>query len=397
MPSSATIDALVSRIEPELIAVRRTIHQHPELAFEEHETSKLVAARLRALGLDVQTGIGRTGVVAVVEGSRPGPTIGVRADMDALPIEEASGVPFASRIPGRMHACGHDAHTAIALGVAHVFTAMRGNLPGRVKLIFQPAEETLSGAPAMIADGVLEGPAMDAIIGFHNWPAVDTGFVGYYPAEVMASSDAFDIVLRGKAGHAAHPHTGIDALVGAAQLVTQLQTIVSREVAPAIPAVLTIGQFEAGTVRNVIPAKAVLKGTVRTLDPAASGQIEAAVRRITAGVCATLRLEHDIQWVRQTPVLRNDAAVLATVLDSVRETIGSDRIVDLGRPTMGSEDFAWFAERVPAAHLRFGSRIEGLATAVHHANYDCNEATIGFGVRTIAHAVLRLLDREQPA
>jgi hippurate hydrolase len=397
MSPSATIDAIVSRVESDLIAVRRTIHQHPELAFEEHETAKLVAARLRALGLDVRTGIGRTGVVAVVEGSRPGPTIGVRADMDALPIEEASGVPFASRIPGRMHACGHDAHTAIALGVAHVFTAMRDDLPGRVKLIFQPAEETLSGAPAMIADGVLEDPPMDAIIGFHNWPAVDTGFVGYYPAEVMASSDAFDIVLRGKAGHAAHPHTGVDALVGAAQLVAQLQTIVSREVAPAIPAVLTIGQLEAGTVRNVIPARAVLKGTVRTLDPTASGQIEAAVRRITAGVCATLRLDHDIQWVRQTPVLRNDVAVLATVLESVRDTIGGDRIVDLGRPTMGSEDFAWFAERVPAAHLRFGSRIEGLATAVHHANYDCNEATIGFGVRTIAHAVLRLLDREQPA
>src|SRR5215813_9409692 len=236
MLTSHEIESVVARIEPDLIALRRRIHEHPELAFEEHETAHAVSRYLSALDIPYRTGVGKTGVVAMIEGGTAGPTVGVRADMDALPIEEASGVPFASRVPGKMHACGHDVHTTIALGVAHVLAGARAALPGRVKLIFQPAEETLSGAAAMIADGVLDDPKMDLVLGYHNWPAVEAGKVGYNAEVVMASADAFDITLKGREGHGAHPHLGIDALAAAAQLVSQLQTIVSREVKPVSPA-----------------------------------------------------------------------------------------------------------------------------------------------------------------
>ena len=354
-------------------------------------TAGLIADYLKRVGIEVRTGIGGTGVVGLLDGASAGRRIGVRSDIDALPITEKSGVQFPSQVPERMHACGHDAHTAIALGVAHVLSTMRGKLTGGVKLIFQPAEETLSGAAAMIADGVLEDPPMDVILGYHNWPLLQTGLVGYHSSAVMASSDAFDITLTGKAGHAAHPHTGIDALVGVAQLITALQTVISREIAPAIPAVLTVGQIEGGTARNVIADRVVLRGTARTLDAGAAEQIEASVRRIVGGVCSSLRLEHEIMWKRQAPVLQNDARILAGVLASARDVLGPTQIVDLGAASMGSEDFAWFAERIPAAHLKIGSKIDGLDTAVHRANYDCNELAIPIGVRTVTRAVVDLL------
>lgn len=392
MISNADIAVIVDRISPDLIDLRRKLHQHPELAFEEHETARAVADYLSAAGVEVRKGIGGTGVIGLVDGVRAGRRVGVRADIDALPIAEQSGVPFASRVPGRMHACGHDAHMAIALGVAHVLSTLRGRLSGGVKMIFQPAEETLSGAAAMIADGVLEDPPMDAILGYHNWPALQTGLVGYHSSVVMASSDAFDIILKGKASHAAHPHNGVDALVGAAQLITLLQTVVSREIAPSIPAVVTVGQIEGGTARNIIAERVVLRGTARTLDEGAAKQVEASVRRIVAGASASLRLENEITWQRQAPVLKNNDAILARVLASSRDVLGPDKVVDLGAASMGSEDFAWFAERIPAAHLKIGSKIDGLETAIHRSNYDCNELAIPIGVRTLTRAVVDLLE-----
>lgn len=393
MTTNADIDAIVARIAPELIALRRRIHQHPELAFEEYETARAVAGYLENLGIPFNTGVGKTGVVGIIDGGADGPTVGVRADMDALPIGEASGVPFASRVPGRMHACGHDVHTAIALGVAHALSTVRKELCGRVKLIFQPAEETLSGAAAMIADGVLDDPPLDAIVGFHNWPQLETGLVAYNAELVQASSAAFDIVLKGRAGHAAHPHTAVDAIVGAAQLVMQLQTIVSREIAPAIPAVLTIAQIEGGTARNVIAECVTLKGTARTLDPGAEKQVEDALRRIVAGLASSLRLEYELRWTQQVPVLKNNPKVLAQMVGAARDILGAHNVVDFGPPVMGSEDFAWFAERVPAAHLRIGSKIDGLETAIHRSNYQCNEYAIPIGIRAVTRVVLNLLEQ----
>jgi amidohydrolase len=390
MDINARITKIVEARTQELIALRRKLHEHPELAFEEHETAKAVAAFLSKVGIKFKSGVGKTGVVAVIEGSRPGPTIGIRADMDALPILEQTGLPFASKVPGKMHACGHDVHTVIALGVAAALSEMRSELSGRVKLIFQPAEETLSGAQAMIADGVLDDPKMDVVLGYHNWPAVEAGKVGYNADVVMASADAFDITLKGREGHGAHPHMGIDALAAAAHLVTQLQTIVSREVKPVSSAVLTVGELHSGTARNIIAGTAVLKGIVRTMEAGLSEKIEEAMRRMLEGIKTGMRVDYTLDWKRVAPALRNHKLTLERLLKSARDTLGAENVYELSEPSMGSEDFAWFAEKVPAAHLRIGSKIDGLDTAIHRANYDCNDLAIPVGVRVVTRAALEL-------
>jgi amidohydrolase len=374
----------------ELVALRRQLHQHPELAFEEHETAKAVGAFLTKLGIGYRAGVGKTGIVAVIEGAKPGPTIGIRADMDALPIHEETGLAFASKIPGKMHACGHDVHTVIALGVAAALTEMKDSLKGKVKLIFQPAEETLSGARAMIADGALDDPKMDAILGYHNWPQVTAGVVGYHADAVMASADAFDLTIKGRTGHGAHPHLAVDALAAGAYFVAQVQSIVSREVAPLSAAVLTIGEFHSGTARNVIAPTALLKGSVRTMEPTLAAAIEAAVRRMLEGMKTGMRIDYELQWNKMAPMLRQHKATLERVLHAARDTLGADKVVEMPSPSMGSEDFAWFAERVPAAHLRIGSKIDGLDTVIHRSNYDCNDLAIPTGVRVVTRAALEL-------
>ena len=379
-----------ARLTPELVALRKQLHQHPELAFEEHETAKAVVDFLTKLEIPCRTGVGRTGVVAVLRGAKPGRTIGIRADMDALPIHEQTGLAFASRQAGKMHACGHDVHTVIALGVAAALADVKNELNGAIKFIFQPAEETLSGAQAMIADGALDDPKLDLILGYHNWPAVAAGKVGYNAGAVMSSADAFDITLKGRDGHGAHPHLAIDALAAAAHLVSQLQTIVSREVKPVSPAVLTIGELHAGRARNVIAGTAELKGIVRTLEPGLSDKIEAAMRRMLEGIKAGMRVDYTLEYRRMAPLLRNDPEVLEKLLGSARAALGEQNVFELPEPSMGSEDFAWFAEKVPAAHLRIGSKIEGLDTAIHRSNYDCNELAIPVGVRVLARAALDL-------
>jgi amidohydrolase len=390
MDPNSRIAEIAARLTPELVALRNKLHQHPELAFEEHETAKAVTEFLTRLKIPSRAGLGKTGVVAVLEGARPGPTIGIRADMDALPIHEQTGLAFASNVAGKMHACGHDVHTVIALGVAAVLSELKGELKGKVKFIFQPAEETLSGAQAMIADGALEDPKLDLILGYHNWPAVPAGKVGYNAEAVMAAADAFDVTLKGRDGHGAHPHLAVDALAAAAHLVAQLQTIVSREVKPTSAAVLTIGELHAGRARNIIAGTAELKGICRTLEPGVSEKVEAAVRRMLEGIKAGMRVEYTLDWKRVAPPLRNDPAILQRLLESARQTLGLDNVLQLPEPSMGSEDFAWFAEKVPAAHLRIGSKIDGLDTAIHRSNYDCNELAIPVGVRVLARAALEL-------
>jgi amidohydrolase len=384
------IAASTERLTPKLAALRKQLHQHPELAFEEHETAKAVTAFLRELKVPCRTGIGKTGVVALLEGAAPGRTIGLRADMDALPIHEQTGLAFASKTAGKMHACGHDVHTVIALGVAAVLSELKDSLKGKVKLIFQPAEETLSGAQAMIADGVLEEPKMDLILGYHNWPAVQAGRVGFNAGAVMSAADAFDITLKGRDGHGAHPHLAIDALAAGAHFVSQLQTIVSREVKPLAASVVTVGEFHAGRARNIIAGAAQLKGIVRTMEPGLSEKIEAAMRRMLEGIKVGMRVDYELQWQRMAPPLRNNPEILAKLLASAREALGKENVLELPEPSMGSEDFAWFAENVPAAHLRIGSKIDGLDTAIHRSNYDCNELAIPVGVRVLARAALDL-------
>ena len=379
------------RLTDEIVALRRKIHEHPELAFEEQNTAARVEEHLKKLGIACRTGIGKTGIVAFLDGAKPGPTIAIRADMDALPITEPAGLPFASKVPGKMHACGHDAHTAIVLGVASILASLRGNLAGRAMFVFQPAEETLSGAAAMLEAGAFADPVPDAILGFHNWPQLRTGTVGWHPDAVMASSDAFDVTLKGVGGHGAHPHLAVDSIVGAAQFVTQLQTIVSREIAPIASAVVTIGRIAGGTARNIIAPSVELSASVRTLDADTAAKVEAAVRRILEGIKIGMRIDYELEWTKLTPVLRNDKATMARVLEVTRETLGSANVVEMPSPSMGSEDFAWFAERVPSAHLRIGSKIDGHDTAIHRADYQLNEQMIPLAMKVMTRAVLGLM------
>ena len=390
MSLAESIEPSVDRWTDELIVLRRAIHAHPELAFEEHETAKRVEAFLARLAIPCRTGIGGTGIVAMLDGGLPGPTVAIRADMDALPMSEPAGLAFASTVPGKMHSCGHDAHTTIALGVAAVLSEQRALLPGRVMFIFQPAEETLSGARAMLEAGAFDTKP-DAILGFHNWPPLATGTVGWHHDAVMASSDSFDVTIKGTAGHGAHPHLAVDAIVGAAQFINQVQTVVSREIAPISSAVLTIGRIHGGTVRNIIAPSVEMNASVRTLESDIADKIEVAVRRILEGLKTGLRVDYELEWTKLTPVLRNDKPTMNRVLGVARAMLGPENVIELPFPSMGSEDYAWFAERVPSAHLRIGSKIEGHETAIHRTDYQLNEKMIPLGTKLMARAVIEMM------
>jgi len=387
-----TIDDAAHRSMDDVIALRRAIHAHPELAFEEHETAKRVQAFLTARGIPFRAGIGGTGIVAVLEGGKPGPTVAIRADMDALPMGEPAGLDYASKVAGKMHSCGHDAHTAIVCGVAAVMSELRASLAGRVMFIFQPAEETLRGAKAMLDDDMFADGKPDVILGFHNWPPLKTGTVGWHTDACMASSDAFDVTIKGTAGHGAHPHLAIDAIVGAAHFVEQVQTVVSREIAPINSAVLTIGKIQGGTARNIIASSVELQASVRTLDGETADKVQAAVRRILDGLKTGMRIDYALEWTKLTPVLRNHKPTMARMLEVARSTLGAQNVIEMPAPSMGSEDYAWFAEQIPSAHLRIGSKIEGHDTAIHRTDYRLNEDAIPLATKLMARGVVEFLD-----
>lgn len=385
-PATRIREAAAS-LEPGLVALRRDLHAHPELAFEETRTAGIVAAELARLAIPHRTGLGVTGVLGVIEGGRPGPTLAIRADMDALPIAEETGLPFASTISGKMHACGHDIHTVTLLGAAAILKDLAPMLAGRVLLVFQPAEEVLEGAAAMIADGAAEG--VDLALGFHNHPDMPVGSFGYVRGACLAASDRFDLVIRGKSGHAAHPYAAVDPIVAAAAFVAQAQTVVSREIKPIHPAVVTIGSFQGGATYNIIPERVHLKGTVRTLHDAARDTAEAAIRRLVAGLETTMRVTCTLDYQRKVPPLVNDDRALDPVLAAVRAQFGD--VLTEGEPSMGSEDFAEFAARAPSAHLRIGSGAPGREDRLHNANYQPDERCIGLGVQAVTRAALEML------
>ena len=373
--------------EPALIAIRRDLHAHPELAFEEHRTAGVVARELARLGIPAKTGVGRTGVVGTIQGGRPGPVLALRGDMDALPIEERTGLDFASQNPGRMHACGHDVHSSTLLGVAAILAKLAPQMAGTVRLLFQPAEEVLGGAAAMIADGALDG--VDVALGFHNHPEMPVGTFGAVRGATYAACDRFRIVVRGVSGHAAYPHTTVDPIVAAAQLVTALQTVVSREVGPLDPCVVTVGAIHAGTVHNIIPDSCELLGTVRTLSAPVRQQAEAAVRRICAGTDATLRTVSELHWSPGVPPTVNDDGVLQTAIAGVTRQLGE--VLVPCEASMGAEDFAMIAERVPSFVLRIGSGAAGRDDHLHNSHYQPDEACIALGAQALAGAALELL------
>jgi amidohydrolase len=387
-PQTAIRD-LTARIEPALIETRRDIHAHPELAFEEVRTAGIVAAELTRMGVPHRTGVGRTGVVGLIQGGRPGPVLAIRADMDALPILERTGLPFASTIEGKMHACGHDIHTATLLGVAEVLQGLAPRLAGTVKLVFQPAEESIGGMKEMLSEGLLDDPKVDFALGFHNGPAMPVGQFSFCRGASGAAADTFEITVHGKSGHAAHPQTTVDPVVAAATLVLQLQTVASREVKPLQPVVVTVGAIHGGTAPNIIPDTVVMRGTVRTLHDEARDIAEAAIKRLCAGMLEGMRVRCDVDYRRGVPSLLNDDLMIDPTIAAVRAQLGD--VVHEGEPSMGAEDFALLSRLVPSFQLRIGSGAPGRADRLHNSGYQPDEACIGLGVQALSRAALEIL------
>ncbi len=383
----AAIGEAVRQEEPALVAIRRDIHAHPELAFQETRTAGVVARELGRLGIACRTGVGRTGVVGTIEGGRPGPVLAIRGDMDALPIEERTGLAFASRTPGLMHACGHDVHTSTLLGVAAALKRLAPEMAGSVRLLFQPAEEILGGAEAMIADGALDG--VDMALGFHNHPDIPVGRFGAVRGATYAACDRFRIVVRGVSGHAAYPQGAVDPIVAAAHVIGAIQTIVSREVGALDPCVVTVAAIHAGTVHNIIPDSCELLGTVRSLSDGVRKQAEAAIKRFAAGLETAFRTPCEVDWLYGVPPTLNADAVLDTGVAAVNRQLGD--VFVPSAPFMGAEDFALIAARVPSFVLRIGSGAEGRQDHLHNSAYQPDEACIGLGAQALARAAMDLL------
>ncbi|MBV8068188.1 MAG: amidohydrolase [Candidatus Eremiobacteraeota bacterium] len=376
-----------------VIELRRAIHRRPELGFEEHETAALVERELDALGV-AHRRIAKTGVVATIEGAKAGPVAAMRADMDALPIGERSGVPFASEIEGKMHACGHDAHTAMLLGAAHVLVGMKNDLAGSVVLIFQPAEEGPGGALPMIEEGALDNPRVDGIAMLHVDSRLDAGAVGISPGAVSASADEFYVDIRGSGGHGGYPHTAIDAIPASAAIVLALQNVVARETDPLASAVLTVGTIAGGYRNNVIADEVRLSGTLRAHDPAVRDALETRLRRIVGGVASAYNVETHVRIVRGYPPVRNDAGLALRFARYLRERTAIR--VEEQPATMGAEDFAYFAERVPGLLIRLGVRsaAAGATHPGHSARFRIDEAALPLGVTSLVLFATALIGGE---
>jgi len=371
----------VAELHPDIVAWRRDIHAHPELMYDVHRTADFVAERLREFGVDeVATGIGRTGVVGRIKGRFPVngndiKAIGLRADMDALPIEEQTGASYRSTVPGKMHACGHDGHTAMLLGAARYLAETR-NFAGEAIVIFQPAEEGGAGAHAMLQDGLMERFAIDQVYGMHNSPGMPVGVFGMRYGSAMAATDHLDLIVEGVGGHAALPHKSVDPVVASAQLILALQSVVSRTVDPLESAVVSICQLAAGDARNVIPQTVELRGTVRTLTPETRNAVEKRIRDIVAGIALQTGTKIALDYQRGYPVLVNHADPLEVAARVATEVVGSSNVSTEMAPMMGAEDFAYMLESRPGAFIFLGN---GDSAGLHHPGYDFNDDAIVYG------------------
>ncbi len=335
-----------------IVALRRDIHREPELGFDTKKTAEKVLGALDGLPLDIHTGVAENGIVAVLEGESDGPTVGLRADMDALPIHEETGLPFASEIDGKMHACGHDGHTSMLVGAAHALSGMRDRLDGTVKFFFQPAEEGGGGGKVMVEEGVADD--VSSIFALHLWPGLPFGTAGTKAGPIMAAADAFEMTVRGTGGHGAFPHQTADAIAMAAQIVTALQTVVSREVDPVEPAVLTVGEIGAGSAFNIIPETARLGGTVRTLNADLRRQMPERIEQLARGVARGMRGDAELDYSFSYPVTMNDEGASRHALGVIRDLFGEENTLELPNPSMGAEDFAFFLEKIPGAFIWLG-------------------------------------------
>jgi amidohydrolase len=399
------VDAAVARFAPAIVELRHQIHQNPELGNREVRTAGLVANHLRSLGFDeVRTGVAHTGVVGILKGGRPGGVVAIRADMDALPVTEDTGYPFASKVRaeyleqevGVMHACGHDVHTAVQLGVASVLASMRAEIPGTVKFIFQPAEEgpppgEEGGAELMVKEGVLGDPQPSAVFGLHTFAQMEVGTLGYTPGPALAAVDHFKVRIIGQQSHGASPHLGVDPVVMASQVILALQTIRSRNLPPLAPSVVTVGIVRGGTRFNIIPNEVWLEGTVRTYDPEVRDAVEKRMGQILAGITAAGGGSHELVYDRGTPATINDVALSDRMAPTLAKVVGKDH-VNVIEPTMGGEDFAYFANEVPGFFFRLGMVKPGTTSGDHHTpTFRADDSAIPVGMKAMANLVLDYL------
>ena len=397
----AEIARAIGTVMPKVVAWRRDFHQHPELGNRETRTAGIVAAELKRLGYEVRTGVATTGVVAVLKGGRPGPVVALRADMDALPVTEQVDLPFASKVRttyngqdvGVMHACGHDMHVAILLGAAEVLAGMKDRLPGTVKLIFQPAEEgppdnEKGGAAEMLAQGAFANPRPDAVFGLHvGVTSAEAGHITYKPLGFMAAADFYSVSVRGRQVHGATPWAGVDPIVVGAQIVTGLQTVVSRQMDLTTgPVVVTVGSFQGGVRNNIIPDSVTMLGTIRTFDPAMRKDVAMRVKRTAEGIAASAGATAKVDVVERTPVTSNDPALTDRMVATLQRVAGPQNVT-LGRPVTGAEDFGYFAEQVPGLFVFLGVRPKGSPESSfvsnHSPKFFADEAALPNGVKTM--------------
>jgi amidohydrolase len=386
-------------LRQQLINQRRDFHMHPELSNREERTAKVIAEKLRALGLEVKTGVGRHGVVGLLKGGKPGPVVAVRADMDALPIQENIDVPYKSQNPGVKHACGHDVHMTVELGVVEVLSKMREQIKGTIKFIFQPAEEGAptgeeGGARLMIKEGVLENPRPQAIFGLHVMPTIEVGQIGYNSGPAMASSERFMIKIRGKKVHGAYPHDGIDTVVVAADCVMALQTIRSRRIDTQEPLVITLGSIHGGNRFNIIADEVVLEGTMRTLSEEVRVKAHEMMKKTLDGITSAYGATAELEFNLPTPVTYNDPKLVEETLPTIKRILGDKNLLN-PKPQMGAEDFSEYQKIIPGFFyfLGVGNKAKGITAMIHTPEFDVDEESLLVGVKLMTNVLLDYLDR----
>jgi len=389
-----TILDKAEKINHKLVEIRNDLHQHPELSFQEVRTSAKIADILKELGIDeIHTGIAKTGVVGLLRGGLPGKTIALRADMDALPIQEANEVSYKSQNEGVMHACGHDVHVTSVLGAAMLLNDMKNEIKGNVKFIFQPSEEIFGGAKMMVDEGVLDSPPkVDAIIGIHVWHDVDLGMIGVRTGPAMASADRFEIVIKSPGGHGAAPHLTSDPIVAAAQIINSFQTVVSRAIDPLQPAVLSVCKINGGHAFNIIPDEVRMEGTVRTLDQSVRTRAMSKINDILDGISKVMDIECHLDYTEGCPPLVNNPEIIGIIEKSVSDVLGNGKTMKIN-PTMGGEDFTYFASAVPGAMLCLGIKDEasGITSPVHRSTFDVSPKALTIGAAVLAKSALTYL------
>jgi amidohydrolase len=385
---SNAVKEKIAEMKDWLVETRRTIHMNPELGFEEVETSRLIAGYLDKFGLQVKTGMAKTGVIGLLKGGKPGKTVAIRADMDALPMEEANQVPYRSKVKGKMHACGHDGHVTILLGVARLFSSLADQVQGNIKWVFQPAEEGGGGGRVLTEEGVLENPKVDAIFGAHLFPDLQIGRVGIHEKEGLAATDRFVIKMIGSGAHGAYPHLSRDPIAAVGHLITQIHTIVSRSISPLDSAVITIGKVGGGTAFNIIPDEAEILGTVRSLSQKVRGELKSRMEQVTQGVAKSFGMDYGFDFQYGYPALINDPEMSRLVAAACAKGIGKENVEFL-RPSMGGEDFAYYLEKVPGSFFRLGCRNEakGIVNPFHSSRFDIDEDVLPFGVEMFTRII----------